>query len=496
MMKSRLRTGGRTVSRSALLAVLLLLLFVLLIPLLALSRYAVPAADDFSFSCETHAAVSSGGGIITILAGALSKTREVYSSWQGSFSAVFLMTFQPSIWGFRFYGLTTYVMLIPLVGSLFCFCMRLFSGVFRIRKTLSACVAVIAIIACTQFLPSPNQAFYWYNGAVYYTFTFSLMLLLFASLIGFVLYGGRWRLAVSSLLAFVIGGNNYVTALLSIIIFSALLIIFLFRRDHRLKPLLLPFFMMTAAFVLNIIAPGNAVRQAFFPSHPGPLEAIIHSFRYAGEKCIQWLDLRMLSCLLALVPILWAGASEAQERLIRFRWPFAVSFFSFCLFASMFTPHVYAIGFDGPGRIQNIYFDAFVLLLILNLFWWFGWFSEKISGKRSVPTNGNIGLVPLFSCWGAGFLCLCCSVFLLHGSLASTAALGELRSGEAQRYYAEALERQAILENPSVKDCVFRPYQTTPYLLFFADLSEDPTSYENEDTANFYGKRSIVVSVD
>ena len=496
MINSRLRTGGRTVSQSALLAVLLVILFVLLIPILILSRYAVPAADDFSFSCETHAAVSSGGGIIAILSGALSKTKEVYNSWQGSFSAVFLMAFQPSIWGFRFYGLTTYVVLIPLVSSLFCFCMRVLSGVFRIRKTLSACAAAIAIIACTQFLPSPNQAFYWYNGAVYYTLTFSLMLFLFTSLTGFVLYGGRWRLALSCLLAFVIGGNNYVTALLSIILFSALLVFLLLRCDHSLKPLLFPFFLMATAFVINIMAPGNAVRQAFFPSHPGPLEAIMLSFRYAEGKCIQWLDLRMLSCLLALVPILWAGALEARERGIRFRYPFTVSFFSFCLFASMFTPHVYAIGFDGPGRIQNIYFDAFVVLLILNLFWWFGWFSEKISGKSPFSANGSIRLAPLLSCWGAGLICLCCRVFLFHGSLTSAAAMGELRSGEAQRYYAEALERQAVLEDPYAEDCVFRPYQTTPYLLFFADMSEDPTSYENEDTANFYGKRSIIVSAD
>ena len=51
MMNSRLRTGERTVSQSALMAGLLLLLFVLPIPLLTLSRYAVPAADD-SYSCD------------------------------------------------------------------------------------------------------------------------------------------------------------------------------------------------------------------------------------------------------------------------------------------------------------------------------------------------------------------------------------------------------------------------------------------------------------
>lgn len=303
-------------------------------------------------------------------------------------------------------------------------------------------------------------------------------------------------MAISCLLAFIIGGNNYVTALLSVILFSALLVFLLFHHHHRAKPLLLPFFMLAVAFALNILAPGNAVRQAFFPLHPGPIEAIMLSFRFAAKKSVQWMDLRMISWFFALVPILLAGASEALERGSRFRWPLAVSFSSFCLFASMFTPHVYAIGFDGPGRIQDIYFDAFVLLLIFNLFWWFGWVLGKTSGKIPLPTDGNTRLAPLIICWSAGLLCLFCSVFLFHGSLTSVAAIGELRSGEAQRYYAEALERQAVLEDATVEDCVFRPYQTTPYLLFFSDMSEDPTSYENEDAANFYGKSSIVISSD
>ena len=93
-------------------------------------------------------------------------------------------------------------------------------------------------------------------------------------------------------------------------------------------------------------------------------------------------------------------------------------------------------------------------------------------------------------------VCLLCSVVFFHGSLTSVVALGELRTGEAQDYYAEALERQVVLEDPAVEDCVFRPFENTPYLLFFADMTDDPASYENEDTATFYGKKSIVVKPD
>ncbi len=492
MMKNRLQTGGRTVPGPVLLVLLLILLVLLLIPLFFLSHYAVPAADDFSFSCETHAAVKSGGGLFAILAGALSKTKEVYTSWQGSFSAVFLMTLQPSVWGFRFYRLTTYIMVIPLIASLFFFCLRMFSGIFHAEKSLSGSIAAIAAIACTQFLPSPNQAFYWFNGAVYYTFAFALMLTLIACLIGYYLYGGRGRLAVSCVLAFIIGGNNYVTALLSVILlFCTVVFLLLFRKQSR-KPLLLPFFFLLAAFLMNTLAPGNAVRQAFFTDHPGPFEAVLLSFRYAAQHSLKWFDFRLLACVFALLPFLWKAAAEARNNVFSFPVPVFVSVFSFCLLSSMFTPHVYAIGFDGPGRIQDIYFDAFVLLLILNLFWWIGWMSGKLTGKMD-SLHGGIGLTTLVSCWGMALVCLLCSVVFFHGSLTSVAAVGELRTGEAKDYYAEALERQVVLEDPAVEDCVFRPFENMPYLLFFADMTDDPASYENEDTATFYGKKSIVV---
>ncbi len=495
MTKNRLQLNSRTVPRSVLLIMLLLLLALLLIPLFMLSCYAVPAADDFSFSCETHAAVESGKSIFAILSAAFFKTREVYTSWQGSFSAVFLMAFQPSVWGFHFYQLTTYMMVISLVGSLFFFCFRFFTGIFHVQKAVSGSIAAIAAIACTQFLPSPNQAFYWYNGAVYYTFTFAVMLVLFACLIGYYLFGKNWRMIISCILACFIGGNNYVTALLSVILFAVFLVFLFIRRDQKRKGLLLPFLFMAAAFAMNAFAPGNAVRQAFFSAHPGPLEAILLSFRYAAQKIAEWLDLRLLASLLALAPFLWTAASESRNRGFCFPVPVVVSGFSFCLFASMFTPHVYAIGFDGPGRIQNIYYDAYLLFLILNLFWWFGWISGKRTEKNcSAPKE--IKLIPLLSCWGAALLCLVCSILFFHGTLTSAAALGELRSGEAQRYYAEALKRQTDLEDPTVKECIFPPYQNTPYLLFFADMTDDPTSYENEDTATFYGKESIIVTAN
>ena len=368
----------------------------------------------------------------------------------------------------------------------------MFSGIFSLRKSLSGIVAVFAAIICTQFLPAANQAFYWYNGSVYYTFTFSVVLFFFACMIAYLLNGEKWRLVALALMGIVIGGNNYVTALLSLILFICAVLVLAICKKPRWKELLLPLVCLAGAFTINVLAPGNAVRQAFFPSHPDPAAAVLLSFRYAAQHALKWFDLRMFAGLLTVFPFLWHAASDSQNCL--FRMPVAMTVFSFCVFSSMFTPHVYAIGFDGPGRIQNIYYYAYTLILVFNTFWWLGWIGAKRNRKGKKPSGVGINIVPVIAFSGAGLICLAASIFFFRGSLTSMVAIGELRNGEAREYYSQALERQGILEDPSIKDCEFSSYRATPYLLFFADMSDDPGSYENEDTSTFYGKNSIVVN--
>ena len=107
--------------------------------------------------------------------------------------------------------------------------------------------------------------------------------------------------------------------------------------------------------------------------------------------------------------------------------------------------------------------------------------------------RGGIGLAGFVGFSGAAAVSLAVAVLLTHATLTSVAALSELRSGEAAQYFAEALERQKVLEDDSVKECEFSPFSVQPYILYFTDMTDDPEYYENEDTATFYGKDWIVV---
>ena len=480
----------RLASQKAVYILLLVVLAGLLSLMFSIARYDVPSADDFSFSCETHSAIKSGGNVYEIIQGAANKVAAVYSTWQGTFSAVFFMAFQPSIWGIEYYRFTTYLMVGFLVFSIFLLNSRLYSDCLHFNKYTSGIISVLSAIACTQFLPSPNQSFYWFNGSVYYTFAFSLMLCCIAAALGYYLSGGKWRIILISILCFLLGGNNFVTALSTAILFAGFLSFLCIKKDSRWKSLVIPFVFLLIAFAMNIAAPGNVVRKALFPNHPDAFEAILRSFRSAFLFLKKQMDLRVLSIILFLIPFLWQATGEVQA--VSFPSPWMITALSFCFFAAMFTPQLYAMGGEGPDRLNNIIYFSMVILIVFDLTWWLAWIQNRLHGRFRYPA-GEVPLSHLAAFAVASAASIMISVVCFNSSLASVAAFSSLRSGEAEAYYQEAMKRQIILENDTVSDCQFLPFEHRPYLLFFTDMGDDPLAYENQDTSTFYGKHSIIV---
>jgi hypothetical protein len=312
---------------------------------------------------------------------------------------------------------------------------------------------------------------------------------MYAISVGYFLRGGLWRILLLVIFSIVIGGSNYVTALLSSVISLGIIAVLFMQKDRKWLFYSIPFFFLLISFSISILAPGNAFRQEELPNHPGPLQAIILSFQYALINLIKWADFRFLACILFLLPFLFYSASSCQH--FSFPLPLLFTIFSFCLYSSAFTPHLYALATDGPDRLKNIVYFFFVLLTVINIFWWCGWISHKF--KKHSKCHSSVPFLPFILFSAGALFCIVCAVFIFHKSLTSVLAVNELRSGEAQSYYEEALERQIKLEDPTVHDCEFEAFRNTPYLLFFTDMTDDPSDFQNEDTATFYNKDSITV---
>lgn len=457
----------------------------LLLPLLLLGRHAVPAADDFSYGAPAHLAYAESGSVLSAAAAAVDKTAESYTSWQGTFSAIFLMALQPAVFSESLYALTPFIMLAALLLGTFLFCRAFFGELLGLERELCAIIAAVLCALSTQLIPSPVQGLYWYNGAVYYVFFHGLLLASLATGITVINDGGRVSRILLCILALLIGGGNYVSALCAAILSVSSIVLLYILKDKRYSRLILPLFVLLAAFGLSIAAPGNAVRQAAQDAAFGPVQAVLTSFSQGAKYAAEWFSLPVAGALLFLCPLLWPAVKSSAYG---FRFPAPVSVFSFCLFSAMFCPPLYAMGNVGDTRLLNIVFFSYLLLLAVNLVYWLGWLAKRRPVQESKPLSF------IHAAAGILALLLCCALGLFRGSsFSSLAAVSTLLSGEAAEYHACAQRRFEVLNDSSIKDAELERFPCQPYLLYFDDITEDPGDWRNVDMSTYYGKNSIVL---
>ena len=466
----------------------------LLFPILLLGRYDIPELpDDYRNSFLVHECLLNNGSFSDVLRVTWDYVIETYYKWQGSASAVFLFALQPGVFGEEYYAFVPWIMLGMLLLGLFFFAPAFFSlfskDKHKSQKELMLILICVITILFTQFLPSPAEGFYWYVGAVYYTFFFGLSLLLYTLMIKLALISTTWKKILlfifTNILCVLIGFSNYVTALVTfIILVSEIFYLFTTKNKNRFW-FLIPLVLFTICFWLNASAPGNGVRQEGYAERPSVFGTIWLSMQCTITRFYQWNTIPVLALYLFLVPILWKMASESDYS---FRMPWLVSLFSFGLQVSMNCPTYYAYMWVGPGRIEDIRFYAMVLLIVINLFYWEGWFAKKLNRKITQRMNGLklsflIGVSLLFA---AGLV-----LSEQPYTITSIEAFKSYRSGEAGLYKYVFNQRLDILRDPEIRDAKLREFPQKPYLLFINDLDYDPNQYENVIARDYYHKDSV-----
>ena len=139
---------------------LLALLAISLIPILLLGRYDWPSADDYSYALLSHESLLKGE---FPLVGSWKYILNCYKGWQGTFSAIGMMTLTPLTFSPFLYWLTPVVMLaslcigtFKLAHTLVC---RALGGTWRQVIFLAVPILLLSI----QFVSSPKDTFYWWN---------------------------------------------------------------------------------------------------------------------------------------------------------------------------------------------------------------------------------------------------------------------------------------------------------------------------------------------
>lgn len=474
-----------------------------LIPVFAVAFYAVPQVDDFYYSIKTHYAVSEASGFFAVLGSAAEQVVKTYNDWQGTWAAVFLFSLQPGIYGEKYYCISTFILVLTLIGATFCFTETILGHVLKIGKNQRRIFTFIILFAQIQLVPSPLQSFYWWNGACYYTFFYSLSLILF-SLVAFYMTCNSKKQRLFSFIctlpiAAVISGGNYVTALVTLELLFVLFIQCLHKKDKRAAALLAIIAVFAAGFAISITAPGNAIREARYLAGQSAFEAIGKSFLYAFWQVYRSTDIAFIACMLLISPLLLVSAQGSD---FKFKHPIIFALVTFCLFTSQFTPPLYGMGDmndAGSARIVNIIYFSYYWLVAANVYYIGGYIIRKhnVSVQSAMLKHSRPNISKKAYLLLAVFALIMTFTFdgeIYNGwKLTTPNAVQSLILEEPQNFFGQWKERFDMLNDASSADLVFKPISYTPKLLYYGDLTDD-SEYEwsNLPIKLYYGKTSVI----
>lgn len=475
-----------------------LVVLVAMVPVLAGGHYAHPEADDYTFSWRVHRLQEEGASFGELAAQAWSRTVSLYSDWQGSFVATFIMGMQPdAVFGTGAYALTAYMMMLSLTAGTLALCVVLLRRVLGVDGWTAGFVGLVVLFATLQFIHNPTETFYWYNGAVYYSFFHGLSLLYMACCLLFLTAKGKGgavcALVAAMALGFLVGGANYVSCAYAIMAVGVIIVVAAVQKQKRWWGLLAPAAVLLGTFAVSVLAPGNQMRQARVEGREGFFRSIFNSFVTSIHYADEWGGLGVVLCMLLLVPVFWWLAPRVK---LSFRWPALVSAASLCFYAAGFFPHLYAQNSSGPPRLLNVLCYWFLLVLAGNLFYWVGWARQRMAAGYKSAAGEPLGQAVAGYCRDRLLGGLVCFVV----ALGLTAALGydkftswdaayALYSGEAAAYRAEWQEREAILAANPGADVVVPELNHRPEPFYRNDIT--PLPEENANCARYYGVESV-----
>lgn len=474
-----------------------LALILIALPLLILGHFDYPSADDWSLGKLTSQAVKNGEGIIGVLKQAMRSVLLWREKGEPRFSAAFLGTLQPGIWGEHFYRITPWLMIGSVIFSEILLCTYLLKDEEKVNNKMVLPVVIPSLLIQILCVPYPVESFYWYVGGVNYTFAFSLSLVLLY--LFFRLKEGNMRkgktifwMISGGALAFIIGGNNYSASLSSTCVFISLSLFFL-CKDRKAFIRTMPItIMVTIGLVLCLVAPGNQIRlnDEFGGSTTGAAYAIWMSLCRSCINMYSWTSMKIIIMIILTAPFFWRAMRQLKYS---FKYPVVFTMFTFGIYASQIAATMYVDGSTGGRRMADILYYGYHVWMLLNEGYWIGWLQRRrFTEKFPVLTGIKKWIDQRLLLWFcAGCIILAGTIGMMELKTLSTyRACAWLIKGYARDYAQAWEERLIVLKDDSVKEVYFDPLPGYEELIFYTDLQYGD-NWVNRACADYYDKEYV-----
>lgn len=482
---------NKLVTKKNILIGMILLTVIFLIPILWVSFYTIPSADDFSYG-EFTINILQSKGLFAVLSGSLKTLEVFYKTWQGTYSAIILFSLNPAVIGKDAYFLTTFFIL----GTYFISLLYLFKQVLRkglqIDKTSFWIVLLLFFLLCIETIVDKTQGLFWWNGAVYYIVFFSLELIEIALLIKQFFHKEKTTKNTIGiiLLNFIIAGGNFIVALQQVIILVFLNIYLIFKKKD--KSALIYLGVSILGLGISALAPGNKVRENAVTGM-NPIMAIIYSFKYCLRFITDWTSPINIITIFIIELFLYPTYKNNK---FNFSYPLIVIGLLFCILSAEFTAPLYAMSLPGEERLWNIIYFSYLLFLSTSLYYLIGYIRYNFIKNKILNTNSYDKAINFFKqnafLWsGSIFIIIMMALYIGRAQLTSYQTLELLTSKQAQTFKEEWNERYKVLEDDSIKEVEFE--RLTYYPFYNVDFTEEKDHWLNEPATHIYHKDYIVL---
>ncbi len=497
--------------------VLTVLYILSVIPMLVIGFYNWPAVDDFSMSRDAHRYFADTGNVIGTVGAAFVAGIDHYMTWVGYFFSDIVSSLSPSVFGERLSCLVVFIVLGMLTFGVIYFFDALFCRMLGVDKYMTRSLSMITLLVTVQSMEkgfTRTEAFYWFSGAINYTFMFGMGLFWAGLLIRAVFdsdsAGRKRKLIWACIWGFCLGGANYMTAL-TLAVISALLIlsVILVKRNivefeikdvkqkESLERIWIPALFNLLGLAVSALAPGNKVRMSA-DNGMNPIKTIFTSIYYGYDLCLndlmRW---EVVVCFVMLIPICFKASEKIRVKL---RHPFIFAITAFAFVCLGFAPPLFAVGNIGAGRIHAAIWAQFVVVMVIVIFYFTAWMRQIVISKfKDGAYKEEDGVMS----YQLSFMVWLCVIFMGIGSalcvyvdnyyFCGTSAITDLLNNSASGYLAENEARLEILLDENITDAKLPARVNQPELITYYDVTTDSGDWFNTIVATYYGKKSVTL---
>lgn len=477
------------------LAICILILSI--IPVIAIGPYLHMFADDYVFGAPVYKTWMTTHSFGACLQSAWAESMHIYHTWQGTYSACFLMAMQPGIFGK--YWLVPIILCGGLITSTYTLAYMILRKLLHVSKMEYAFVSTLFILMTVQFVWSYYDAFFWYNGAMYYTLYYSLSLFLASLLIAFHLtkrISYKVIIAlVSIILTVFIAGGNFVTGLgMPAILFVAIIWMYVEKKKLPTFPVVI-LLIYVAAFAFSVFAPGNAVRQATVTDKPNFLSAFFMAIGKGTEFLSDAIGIMEILVFLILIPVLAQLAKKSQ---FKFSHPWICLVVSYLLYCAFVFPNCFAMGTRGADRTQNVYFYVHLWMFCFNIYYLAGALIRNAAAHEPVSlaiTNLIQAIKQKYAKylkWQPIYFVVVLILSITAKPTTANRTFSLLKKGQAQKLDLEMKQREKAILSSKTERLVLQPLTVKMPSDAFHDITIYPGYWINRGMANYYNKKTIV----